>query len=124
METAEKEADGQKFAIVERAEIVPTMGMASMEPMPRGRERVAGLDGRIAEQRLQPDGQDDQASIEAEAKQGHQKDAYGIGARFEHAQAHDGVRRLEFAPHESDEEDATTAPASVTIIGEENQSSS
>src|SRR5581483_4781011 len=64
-----------------------------------------GLQGGIAHQGLQPDGDEDGASVEDEAEDRHKEHTGGVGADFEDTQVHDGVAGHEFADGEREEAD-------------------
>ena len=79
--------------------------------MPRGDERQSCLQRRIAQQRLQEDGQQDQAGVQHEAEHGHQEHSGAEGAVFERAQVHDRVPGLQLANHHGHQpEDAKRRP--------------
>ena len=64
------------------------------------RHSDARLERRIAEKRLQQNGQDDQAAVKHEAEHGHQENAGGVSPLAKDLEADDGVRRGEFLNEE------------------------
>jgi len=75
----------------------PTIGIVASEPIPRGGERQAGLEGRVAEQRLQEDGQQFQAAVVHEAQHSHETHAGSEGKILRDAQVDNGMRRAQLA---------------------------
>ena len=82
---------------------MPIIGIMKNEPDAARRHRDAGLQRRIAEQRLQHDRQQHQAAVEHEADDRHQEHADRVAARLEHAQIDDRIVGRQLVDDERDE---------------------